>query len=168
MGIERASEGIIKINGFDVKDLDLSDLRSKISYVTQTNFLFADTLRNNITFGDINYSQEDLEKACEFAGLKKMIEKMPRGYDTYINENGSNMSMGQRQAIAIARAIIRNPKLLILDEATSNMDEEREKMVIENVVKLAIPCIVVSHSTYITSCFDRIIMMDDSNIEEDI
>ena len=75
------------------------------------------------------------------------------GYDTYISENGDNLSMGQRQAIAIARALIRKPQLLILDEATSNMDVEREKTVMEHIVKLPIPCIIISHSAHVSDYF---------------
>lgn len=150
MGMEYADKGTIKINGVDIRNVDLMDLRNKVSYIAQTNFLFADTLRNNITFGDVGYSQEDIEHACELAGLLEMIEEMPMKYDTYIDENGENMSMGQRQAIAIARALIRKPKLLILDEATSNMDKKREKIVMENIAKLPIPCIIISHSTHVS------------------
>ena len=161
MGIGNADEGSIKINGIDIKKVNLLDLRNKISYVTQTNFLFADTLRNNITFGNLSYSQEELEHACKLAGLQKIIGEMPMGYDTYINENGGNMSMGQRQAIAIARALIRKPQLLILDEATSNMDEEREKMVMEHIAQLPIPCIIISHSTHVSEYFEHKVKLGD-------
>lgn len=84
-----------------------------------------------------------------------MIEEMPMKCDTFIDENGDNMSMGQRQAIAIARALIRKPKLLILDEATSNMDKKREKIVIDNIAKLPIPCIIISHSTFVSDFFEK-------------
>lgn len=150
MGMENVEKGSITINGVDVRKVDLQDLRNKVSYVAQTNFLFADTLRNNVTFGDAGYSQEDVERACELAGLHEMIEEMPMKYDTYIDENGGNVSMGQRQAIAIARALIRKPQFLILDEATSNMDEKREKIVMENIAKLPIPCIIISHGTHVS------------------
>lgn len=84
-----------------------------------------------------------------------MIEQMPMKYDTYIHENGGNMSMGQKQAIAIARALIRKPQLLILDEATSNMDAERERIVMKQIAALPIPCIIISHSSQILDCFEH-------------
>ena len=84
---------------------------------------------------------------------------MPQKYDTFVNENGGNLSMGQRQAIAIARALIRKPQLLIMDEATSNMDPEREQYVMDNIANLSIPCIIVSHNTSIADKFDRVVQI---------
>lgn len=155
MGIERVESGSLLIDGFDINEVDLSSLRKSISFVAQTNFMFADTLRNNITFGKADYSQQELDEACELAGLKGLIDKMPMGYDTYINEDGGNLSSGQKQSIAIARALIRKPKLLILDEATSNMDIEREMSVFSNISKLPIPCIIISHSRSVHDFFER-------------
>lgn len=155
MGMEKASSGKIKIKGVDVEELDIKELRDKISYVTQTNFLFADTIRNNITFGNNKYSTEEVVKVCCLAGMQGILEHMPMGIDTNISENGGNLSMGQKQAIAIARALIRNPQLLILDEATSNMDIEREKLVLSNILKMDIPCIIVSHSPWVAEMVEQ-------------
>ncbi len=155
MGIEKAESGSLLIDGIDINEVDLPSLRKSISFVTQTNFMFADTLRNNITFGKADYSQQELDEVCELAGLKSFISEMPMGYDTYINEDGGNLSSGQKQSIAIARALIRKPKLLILDEATSNMDIERELLVLKNISNLTIPCIIISHSRSVHDFFER-------------
>lgn len=159
MGIEKAESGSLWINGININEVDLQSLRKNISLVTQTNFMFADTLRNNITFGKDDYSQQELDEACEFSGLKSLINEMPMGYETFINEDGGNLSGGQKQSIAIARALIRKPKLLILDEATSNMDVERELLVLKNISNLAIPCIIISHSRRVQDFFERKIVL---------
>ena len=159
MGIERAESGSIVINGIDINAVDLSSLRENITFVTQSNFMFADTLKNNITFGKEEYSQQELDEVCELVGLKNLIDEMPRGYDTYINEDGGNLSGGQKQSIAIARALIRKPKLLILDEATSNMDIDRELLVLKNISNLTIPCIIISHSKNVLDFFEKKIVL---------
>ena len=114
---------------------------------------------SNITFGDNNYTDDDVENVVNIVGLKDMVENLPQKYDTFVNENGGNLSMGQRQAIAIARALIRKPQLLIMDEATSNMDPEREQYVMDNIANLSIPCIIVSHNTSIADKFDRVVQI---------
>lgn len=159
MGIEEPDSGLIKINGVEIDQIEKANLRNRIGYVTQDNFLFAETIKNNITLNKDIYSEEDFEMACKLAGVDSVVEQMPMKYDTFINEDGGNLSMGQRQAIAIARALIRKPGVLILDEATSNMDEEREKQVMQNVLRLNIPCIVISHSKNVVELFEKKIQL---------
>ncbi len=127
LGVDNVLSGQILINGIDIEKIDLKEIRDNVAYVVQNNFLFADSIRNNITLYDKNISEENIKFCSKITGLDSFVDAMPMGYETYVSENGSNLSFGQRQAIAITRALIRKPQLLILDEATSNMDYEREK-----------------------------------------
>lgn len=156
---EKVDFGLITINNLEIGEIDLQDIRNRLSYVVQNNFLFADTIRNNITMGDDSYTEEEIQESIKMSGLGSFIESMPLKYDSYVYENGDNLSVGQKQAIAIARALIRKPQLLILDEATSNMDSIKEKIVIDNIFNLQIPCIIVTHNKYIIDKADKILTL---------
>ena len=127
LGLEKANSGTICINGICMNDLEIKSIRNVISCVPQNIFLFADSLWNNITMGLKSQTEEDIVNACQVACLDEFLSELPMGFATFVEENGSNFSAGQKQAIAIARAMVRKPDLLILDEATSNMDQEKEK-----------------------------------------
>ena len=118
--------GTIAIDGQDIRKVSLMSLRKNISMVSQDVILFDDTIRNNITYANNNASDEALISACKFAAADEFIKKLPDGYDTLIGENGIRLSGGQKQRISIARAILKESPIILLDEATSSLDAESE------------------------------------------
>jgi subfamily B ATP-binding cassette protein MsbA len=123
------TEGAVLIDGVDIRDVELASLRAEIALVTQDTVLFDDTVAANIAYGRPNASPADVEAAARSAHAHEFITGLPAGYDTMIGERGQRLSGGQRQRLAIARAILRNSPLLILDEATSSLDAESEALV---------------------------------------
>ena len=115
-------EGKIKIDDQNIKDVSLSSLRKNLSMVSQDVILFDDTIKNNIAYARDNASDSEIENACKFAAANEFIEKLPKGYDTLIGENGIRLSGGQKQRISIARAILKESPIILLDEATSSLD----------------------------------------------
>lgn len=139
-------EGMIKIDGMDLREIDLMHLRTHIGVVPQENFLFSGTIRDNISMARGDASFGDIVRAAQLSGAEEFIERLPRGYDTVLEEGGSNLSGGQRQRIAIARALLINPPVLILDEATSALDAESEAIVNANLKRMAKGRTVISIS----------------------
>ena len=121
--------GAVKIDGRDVRDLDLASLRAQIGIVAQDTFLFNDTVANNIAYGRPGAPMEEIRARRQNALADEFIERLPEGYDTIIGDRGVRLSGGQRQRIAIARALLKNAPILILDEATSHLDTESEMLV---------------------------------------
>ena len=130
-------EGMIKIDGMDLREIDLMHLRTHIGVVPQENFLFSGTIRENISMAKPDASFSDVVRAAQLSGAEEFIERLPRGYDTEIQEGGSNLSGGQRQRLALARALLIDPPVLILDEATSALDAESEAIVNANLKRMA-------------------------------
>jgi ATP-binding cassette subfamily B protein len=139
-------EGMIKIDGMDLREIDLMHLRTHIGVVPQENFLFSGTIRDNISVARSGASFHDIVRAAQLSGAEEFIERLPRGYDTVLEEGGSNLSGGQRQRVAIARALLINPPVLILDEATSALDAESEAIVNANLKRMAKGRTVISIS----------------------
>jgi len=139
-------EGMIKIDGMDLREIDLMHLRTHIGVVPQENFLFSGTIRENIGMAKADASFQDIVRAAQLAGAEEFIERLPRGYETMLEEGATNLSGGQRQRLAIARALLIDPPVLILDEATSALDAESEAIVNANLKRMAKGRTVISIS----------------------
>ena len=162
------SRGRVLIDGHDVRDVTLDSLRSQISMVTQEMILFNDTVRNNICYGRPNVSKEELESVAQAALASEFIQRMPQGYDTVIGDRGERMSGGQRQRLAIARALLKNSPILILDEATSELDTESEQLVQKALSNLMAgrTVIVIAHRLSTVRRADKIVVIDQGRIRE--
>ena len=120
------TEGVIRIDGHDLRDLTLDSLSSAIGMVTQENYLFHDTIRTNLTYAKPDATQAEIEAAARAANIHQFITELPDGYDTVAGERGYRLSGGEKQRIALARVILKDPRILVLDEATSHLDSESE------------------------------------------
>ena len=129
-------EGFIQIDNQDIKKISLTSLRKNLSMVSQDVILFDDTIKNNISYAKESATQEEIEKACKFAAADDFIKKLPQGYDTLIGENGIRLSGGQKQRISIARAILKESPIILLDEATSSLDADSEEIVQNAILNL--------------------------------
>ena len=156
MGMEKPTAGNIYINGVDISRVKVREMRDRIAIVQQPTFLFAGTLLYNITLGK-DYPLTEIESACQKSGLDELVKQTPQGLSAFIDENGRNLSSGQKQSIAIARALLKKPDILLLDEATSNMDEGKAKRVIKELLSIDIPCVFVTHDFFITDMVDTVI-----------
>jgi len=163
------SEGRILIDGLDLKEVTLTSLRSQIAIVSQETVLFDESVRANIAYGRPDASEEEIIQAARAGYAWEIIEELPNGLDTLIGENGVTLSGGQRQRLAIARAILRNPPLLILDEATSALDTESERQVQAALAELMKnrTTLVIAHRLSTVQHADRIIVLDEGRIVEE-
>ena len=162
------SEGTITIDGKDIRNVSLSQLRRLMGIVSQETILFNDTVFNNISYGLPDASQDDITKAAKASNALEFINALPDGFGTIIGEKGTRLSGGQRQRLSIARAILKNPDILILDEATSALDTESERKVqgaIDNLVKDR-TVIVIAHRLSTITKADRIIVLDEGKLVE--
>lgn len=160
------TEGRVLVGGHDVKEYDLDVLRGQVAVVLQKNVLFSGTIYDNLRWGDPDATEEECRHACQLACADEFIEKMPEGYNTFIEQGGTNVSGGQKQRLCIARAILRKPKILILDDSTSAVDTATDAKIrqafaeeIPNTTRL----IIAQRITSVREC-DRIIVMDDGRV----
>jgi len=162
------SSGTIRIDGTDIRSVTLHSLRDQIAMVTQENILFHDTVRNNICYGLASVPQEKVVAAAQAALAHDFIQELPRGYDTIIGERGTRLSGGQRQRIAIARAILKDSPILILDEATSELDAESELYVQKALANLMVgrTTFVIAHRLATIRRADKILVLEDGQIRE--
>jgi ATP-binding cassette, subfamily B, multidrug efflux pump len=159
-------EGMLKIDDTSIRKLNLEDLRDSIGYVPQDAFLFSDTLRNNIRFGKENASEEEVVEAAKNAAVHKNIIGFTKGYDTVLGERGITLSGGQKQRVSIARAIIKDPQILLFDDCLSAVDTETEEQILQNLHKISKhkTTIIVSHRISSAKNADKIIVLDDGKI----
>ncbi|MCK5215513.1 MAG: ATP-binding cassette domain-containing protein, partial [Candidatus Omnitrophica bacterium] len=159
-------EGSVSLDGEDIKGISFKSLRSQIGIVAQETFLFNDTVGNNIAYGTRNASQEEIEEAAKKSYAHRFIKEMPNQYMTTIGDRGFRLSGGEKQRIAIARAILKNPPILILDEATSQLDSESEKFVQEAVDDLmrGRTVIAIAHRLSTIKKADKIIVLQEGRI----
>lgn len=160
-------DGAVLVGGRDVREYDMEVLRNEVSVVLQKNVLFSGTILENLRWGDITASKEECRRACELACADEFIQKLPDGYDTYIEQGGTNVSGGQRQRLCIARALLKKPKILILDDSTSAVDTATDKK-IRKAFREEIPgttkFIIAQRVSSIESC-DRIIVMENGRVD---
>jgi ATP-binding cassette, subfamily B, bacterial MsbA len=163
------TSGRLTIDGRDVRDFTLASLRAQIALVTQFTFLFNDSVRNNIAYGDVGTSMDRIEAAARAANAHEFIERLPQRYDTVIGELGVKLSGGQRQRLAIARALLKNAPILILDEATSALDNESERLVQEAIERLMAgrTTLVIAHRLSTIQHADRIAVLEHGRIIEE-
>ena len=140
------SQGAVRIDDIDVRDVTLASLRKQIAIVLQDTFLFNDTVMNNIRFGKPDASDEEVIAAAKMARAHDFIQRLPQGYDTMLGERGSGLSQGQRQLLAIARAILADPRILILDEATSSVDTRTERQ-----IQAALEALMAGRTTFVVA-----------------
>ena len=167
-GINRDYSGFLRLDGVDLREINLRHLRQGLGVVLQDNFLFRGSIRDNIIAGRPGLTLSDAMRAAHLAGAEEFIERMPNGYDTYIEEGSPNLSGGQKQRLAIARALIHDPTILILDEATSALDAE-----LESVVQVALRAIgyrpttlIIAHRLSTIRDADEILVLDGGQIAE--
>ena len=161
-----ATEGCVRVGGVDVRDYDLTSLRDAVSVVLQKNILFSGTIKENLRWGDENATDEELVRACKLACADEFITTFPDGYDTYIEQGGTNVSGGQKQRLCIARALLKKPKILILDDSTSAVDTRTDAL-IRKAMREEIPDttkIIIAQRISSVEDADVIIVLDDGTI----
>jgi ATP-binding cassette subfamily B multidrug efflux pump len=162
------NSGSIRVDGIDVREMDISYLRREIGVVLQDVFLFSDTIRNNITFGDKEVTDEMIWHAADLVGARKFIERLPGELDYNVMERGATLSVGQRQLLSFIRAMVYDPRILVLDEATSSIDTETEEMVQNAISKMMTnrTAIVIAHRLSTIQKADKIIVLEKGEIKE--
>ncbi len=167
-GLYSVQQGLIRMDGFDSREIDLVHLRKSIGVVLQDSFLFRGSVRDNIAAAKPDASIEEIATAARIAGAEEFIERLPRGLETMLEENASNLSGGQKQRLAIARALITNPRLLILDEATSALDPDSEAIIRQNLRQIADgrTVIIVSHRLSTLVDADAILVVERGKIAD--
>ena len=161
-------EGAVEIDGQDVRDVTVPSLRSSIGYVSQETFLFYGTVRDNIAYGSFDATDEEIREAAEAAEAHGFIRNLPDGYDTMVGERGVKLSGGQRQRIAIARAILKDPEILVLDEATSDVDTETEMLIQRSLDRLTEDrtTFTIAHRLSTVKDADQIVVLEDGSVVE--
>lgn len=160
-GFHLASEGTIRLDGHDIAHLSANELRASFGVVPQETVLFSGTLYENLSVANANARFEDVVEACRRAGIHEFIESLPQGYQTAVGEHGAGLSGGQKQRIAIARALLKRPKVLVLDEATSHLDRETEAALVQTLARLRgrVSVLFITHRIPAGLEFDRVVQL---------
>lgn len=169
MNFYQATKGDILINGYNIKDININHLRDRIAYISQDTFLFSGTIRENLSFGNEELSLDEIIDASKIAQAYDFINELPLRYETILDENGTNLSGGQKQRLSITRALLRKPDILIMDEATSNLDSITEKA-IENTINEhtnGITTIIIAHRLSTIMRCDKIFVIDNGEFIEE-
>jgi ATP-binding cassette subfamily B protein len=162
------AEGRVLLDGIDIRTVTLHSLRSQLGVVPQEAFLFAGSIRTNLSFGRTNISEEEIEEAIDVVGLRELVDRLPDGLDTVVHERGQTLAAGERQLLALARAFLARPRVLILDEATSSLDL-RSETVIERALDRLLEgrsAILIAHRLTTAQRADRIVVIDQGGIVE--
>ena len=161
-------KGQILIDGQDIRHVSLFSLRKNISLVSQDIILFDDTIRSNIAYANLEASDDQIKKACEFSAASEFIEKLPQSYETIIGENGIRLSGGQKQRISIARAILKDAPIILLDEATSSLDADSEEKVQNAIINLTEnkTTLVIAHRLSTIRRANKIIVVNQGKIAD--
>jgi ATP-binding cassette subfamily B protein len=161
-------DGSISIDGYDITEIRKDDLRRQLGIVLQDVFLFSGTVMDNIRYGRLDASDEECVQAAKLANADGFIRRLPNGYETRVSERGSNLSQGQRQLLSIARAILANPSILVLDEATSSVDTRTEKQIQEALLRLmeGRTSFVIAHRLSTIRNADLVLVINDGEIIE--
>lgn len=168
MGFYKLEDGEIVINDYNIKDIDKEVLRDKVSYISQDSFFFSGTIRENLEFANDDLTYEDMIYACKKAQIHEYIENLPLRYETPLEEKGMNLSGGQRQRLSIARALLKKPEILIMDEATSNLDSITEKAIQKTLEECSenLTTIMIAHRLSTIMKCNRIYVIDKGKIVE--
>jgi ATP-binding cassette subfamily B protein len=161
-----ATEGTVKVGGIDVRSYDIETLRNEVAVVLQKNVLFSGTIKENLRWGDPNATDEEIVRVCKLACADEFVSQFPNGYDTYIERGGTNVSGGQKQRLCIARALLKKPKILILDDSTSAVDTKTDAL-IRRAFREEIPGttkIIIAQRISSVEDADRIIVLDGGRI----
>jgi ATP-binding cassette subfamily B protein len=163
------TDGRVLVDGHDLRDLDPTAYRQQLGYVPQEPFLFTGTIRDNVAYGRPDASTEEVERVCREVGLASWVEAQPDGYDTELAERGRSLSAGQRQLVCLARALLVDPAILLLDEATATLDLAAEAVVTRaiDVVANGRTSIVIAHRLQTARGADRILVVDAGRVAED-
>ena len=162
------TSGTISIDGYDIKDLTLNTLSEQIGMVTQETYLFNDTIRANLLYARPDASEAQIEAACRAANIHEFIVDLPEGYETVVGNRGYRLSGGEKQRLAIARVILKDPRLLVLDEATSSLDSQSEAMIQQALERIMVSrtSLVIAHRLSTILAADTILVMDHGQLVE--
>jgi ATP-binding cassette subfamily C protein LapB len=169
VGLYQPTEGAVKLGGVDIRQLDTTTLRYRFGYVSQDNYLFYGSVRDNISFGSVNVDDRMILRAASIAGVTEFVRNNPAGFGMQVGERGMNLSGGQRQSVAIARALLRDPDILILDEPSSNMDNNSEARFKQRLASILADktLILITHHLTLLDLVDRLVIMDNGRILAD-